>query len=56
MHVKHVVRDTVTMEELLTGHVKTDENPADLLTKVVGAAQKRKNLVEMYLYDIHDSW
>ena len=22
------------MEKLLTGHVKTDENPADLLTKV----------------------
>ena len=42
--------------DLLTGHVKTDENPADLLTKVVGGGQKRKNLVQMYLYDIHDGW
>ena len=32
------------MDELLTGHVKTDENPADLFTKVVGGGQKRKNL------------
>ena len=36
--------------------VKTDENPADFLTKVVGGGQKRKNLVQMYLYDIHDGW
>ena len=42
------------MGELLTGHVKTDENPSDLLSKVVGGGQKRKNLVQMYLYDIHD--
>ena len=44
------------MGELLIGHVKTDENPADLLTKVVGVGQKRKNLVQMYLYDRHDGW
>ena len=50
----HAVRETVAMGELLTGHVKTDENPADLLTKVVGRGQKRKNLVQMYLYDVHD--
>ena len=36
------------MGELLTGHVKTDENCAYLLTKVVGGGQKRKNLVQMY--------
>ena len=28
------------MGELLTGYVKTDENPSDLLTKVVGRGQK----------------
>ena len=44
------------MGELLTGHVKTGENPANLFTKVVGGGQKRKNLVQMYLYDIHDGW
>ena len=50
----HAVREAVAGGELLT----TDENcnPADLLTKVVGQGQKRKNLVQMYLYDIHDGW
>ena len=41
---------------MLTGHVKTDENPADILTKVVGGGVKRKNLVQMYIYDVHDDW
>ena len=31
----HAIRETVVMQEILTGHVKLDENPADLLTKVV---------------------
>ena len=31
----HAAREAVAMGELLTGHVRTDENPADLLTKVV---------------------
>ena len=44
------------MGELLAGHVKTDENPADILTTVVGGGIKMKNLVQMYLYDIHDGW
>ena len=52
----HAVREAVAMGELLTGHVKTDENFADLLTKVVGGGQKRKNLVQMYLYEINDGW
>ena len=44
------------MGEPLIRHVKTDENPADLLTKDVGGGQKRKNLVQMYQYDVHDGW
>ena len=44
------------MRDLLTGHVWTDENPTDILTKIVGGGQERKNLVEMYQYDIHDMW
>ena len=39
------------MRETLTGHVQTDENPADLLTKVVLGCFKRKHLIRMYLYD-----
>ena len=52
----HAVRQAVAMRELFTGHVKTDENLADLLTNVVSGGQKRKKLVQMYLYDIHDGW
>ena len=44
------------MGELLTGQVTTDENPADILAKVVGGGQKMKNLVQMYQYDIHEGW
>ena len=52
----HSVREVVAMGRLLTGHVKTDENPTDILTKVVGGRIKRKNLVQVYLYDVHDGW
>ena len=52
----HAVREVAAMVELLTGHVKTDENPADILTKDVDGGIKRKNLVQMYLYDVHDRW
>ena len=41
----HAAREAVAMGELSTGHVKTDENPANILTKVVGGGIKRKNLV-----------
>ena len=52
----HAVREAVAMGKILAGHVKADENPADILTKVVGGGIKRKNLVQMYLYGIHDGW
>ena len=39
----HAVREAVAMGELLIGHVKTDENPAAILTKVVGGGIKRKS-------------
>ena len=45
----HAVREVVAMGELLTGHVKADKNPADILTKVVGGGIKRKNFMQMYL-------
>ena len=46
--------EAVAMEEILTGHVKTDKNPPDLLTKVVSGGIKRRNLIQMYLYEIVD--
>ena len=50
----HPAEEAVAMGELLTGHVRTDENPADILTMAVSGGQKWKNLVQMYLYDKHD--
>ena len=52
----NAVREAVAKGEILTGHVKTDENPADILTKVVGGQMKRKNLAQMSQYCIHDGW
>ena len=37
----HAIREAVVMQEILTGHVRTDENAADLLTKVVSGGIKR---------------
>ena len=50
----HAIREAFAMQEILTGYVKMDENPADLLTKVVSGGTKRRNLIQMYLYDIVD--
>ena len=52
----HEVREAVAMGELLTGYVKTDKNPTDILTKVVGGGIMRKNLGKCTLYDIDDGW
>ena len=37
----HAIREAIAMGEILTGHVKMDKNPADLLTKVVLGGIKR---------------
>ena len=50
----HPIQEAVAMQEILTRHVKTGKNPADLLTKVVLGGIKRQNLIQMYLYDIAD--
>ena len=39
------------MGESLTGHLRSEDNTADLLTKVV-TGQKGKHLVLLVLYDI----
>jgi hypothetical protein len=50
----HLVREAVAMEECLTVHVSTYDNPADLATKIIAGGQKRDHLVCMLLYDICD--
>ena len=41
----HAICEAVAMQEILTGHVKMDKNPTDLLTKVVSGGIKRRNLI-----------
>ncbi len=50
----HAVREAVAMGELLTGHISTHENPADLATKIIPGGTKRDHLVGKVLYDIVD--
>jgi hypothetical protein len=50
----HFARESVAMEESLTGHCPTNDNMADIATKVIGGGQKRDHLVGMLLYDIAD--
>ena len=48
----HAIREAVAMNELLTGHVSTHHNPADIATKVVPGGQQRNYLVGLVLYDV----
>ncbi len=48
------MREAVAMGECLTGHVSTQDNPADLCTKLIPGGQKRDHLVGLILYDIVD--
>ena len=49
----HAVRESVAMGESLTGHVGTNENPANLATKVL-YGKKRRDMVLKLLYNIYD--
>ena len=50
----HTIREFVTMEEMLTSHIRNAENPADLGTKVIPGGQKRDHLVSKLLFDLTD--
>ena len=41
------------MGETLTRHIRSENNPADILTKIV-IGHNCKHLVSLVLYDIHD--
>ena len=48
----HAIREAVTMGEILTTHIATGENVADLATKVIMNRPKRDYLVGKLLFDI----
>ena len=46
----HFMRESVAMGECLTAHIRSEDNPADLCTKVMAGGQKRDRLVDMVLH------
>ena len=47
----HAVCESVAIGERLTGHIRCEDIPADLLTVT---QQKQKHLESLVLYDMHD--
>ena len=50
----HAIRESIAMNECLTGHIPTLENPADLVTKIISGGMKRDHLMGKLLWDICD--
>ena len=50
----HVIRELAAMGEIMTTHVATLDNPADLCTRFILGGQKQNNLVSLNLYNIKD--
>ena len=48
----HAIRESVAMEEMVTVHIRTTENVADLGTKVIPGGQKRNHLVGKLFHDL----
>ena len=49
----HAICKSAAMGESLTGHIRSKDNPANLLTRG-GNGHTRKHLVSLVLYDIND--
>ena len=49
----HAIYKSVTMRETLTGQIRQENNPANLLVKVI-TVHKRKHFVSLVLYDMYD--
>jgi hypothetical protein len=48
----HLVREACAIKEILICYVKTDDNVADIMTKMLPSGERRDTLVERLLYDI----
>jgi hypothetical protein len=47
----HFARESVAMGESLTAHVRSEDNPADICTKIIPGGQKRSRLTSMIMYN-----
>ena len=50
----HFIREAAAMDEIRTGHVDTNNNPADIATKIIPGGRKRDHLVSLVLWDLAD--
>ena len=50
----HASRESVAMNESRMAHISTNENPANIASKIVGGGRKRTYLVGKLLHDIED--
>jgi hypothetical protein len=50
----HISREPDAMCESIMTHVSSENNPADIITNVVPAGQKRYHLIGPLLYDLVD--
>ena len=48
----HAVREAVAMGEIIITHIGTDDNLADLMTKVLPGGERRDKLIADMLWDI----
>jgi hypothetical protein len=48
----HFCRESAAMDESIMGHVSSEENRADIATKIIGGGRKRDHLIGMTLHDI----
>jgi len=47
----HACREAVAAGEMITGHVPSEKNPADIATMIVPPGQKRNGLLDLMMYD-----
>ena len=50
----HAIHESIAMNESHTGHIPTNENVADLVTKAIMVQAKCAHLVNKLLYDLYN--
>ena len=51
----HASQESVAMNESRMAHISTNENPADITSKIVSGGRKRMHLVRKLMQDIEDN-
>ena len=46
----HYIRECIAMGEALTAHIRSENNPADICTKIMSGGEKRNRIVSNILY------